>query len=534
MFTELTLSGNIGVADAVAEHSVFGIDKSGTGAMMLSGNNVYRGGTDVRGGTLIAASDTALGTGALTVSSGATLEIAAGNHLTLGGAISFDDGSTLKLHALDAGQAALATTGGWTLGGTQGGTMNLHIGVELKAGVEYKVLSGLSSEAGLAITGQEGYRYTYTTSLRDGTYYITASDYEAGELTWANGSSDAVWSTGEQLWTTEKQPEPGSAQGTVGSASKDTVIFGAEGTKDVTVADAGVVVEAVQVTAGQDYRFEGGSVQANEVKVSEGSSVSHGAVYTVSQKDASADATIGKVEMASDSAAGAGSIRGQEGGEIAGLDNAVIEIAMGGKSLSLQDVMLKDTSSVAGLDGSASLEVSNVTLELGAGNTTAVTESVTLAGSALLETGGAGRLTLGEETKVYSIYSSALSSVFVTGSSLTLDLSTLTADMLVDVEFADYVAIRFGNGVDNAVAFEAAALSIKASYDGKEVAVFYLAADETQRRANGAAMPDTLYIASSLFQSASGGGGVEAVPEPTTATLSLLALSMLAARRRRR
>jgi autotransporter-associated beta strand protein len=52
-----------------------GLLKQGTGALTLSGDNSYRGGTVIAAGTLAAASPTALGAGPLTVASGATLGV---------------------------------------------------------------------------------------------------------------------------------------------------------------------------------------------------------------------------------------------------------------------------------------------------------------------------------------------------------------------------------------------------------------------------------------------------------------------------
>ena len=53
------------------------LTKSGTAALTISTPNTYTGGTIVNGGTLIAASPTALGTGGITVHSGATLQLQA-------------------------------------------------------------------------------------------------------------------------------------------------------------------------------------------------------------------------------------------------------------------------------------------------------------------------------------------------------------------------------------------------------------------------------------------------------------------------
>ena len=86
--SQLTLSGNIGEA---TNAKVFA--KTGTGTIVLSGNNTFTGSTNVIGGTLIAASNNALGTATVTnaVQIGATLgvqgnvTIPAGQSFTLNG-----------------------------------------------------------------------------------------------------------------------------------------------------------------------------------------------------------------------------------------------------------------------------------------------------------------------------------------------------------------------------------------------------------------------------------------------------------------
>ena len=59
---------------------IFSLNKAGPGSVALAGNNSYTGVTNVQAGTLIAASNNALGTaaGGTTVSSGATLALQGG------------------------------------------------------------------------------------------------------------------------------------------------------------------------------------------------------------------------------------------------------------------------------------------------------------------------------------------------------------------------------------------------------------------------------------------------------------------------
>ncbi|BCX49623.1 hypothetical protein HAHE_35310 [Haloferula helveola] len=89
------------------------IDKSGSGVLTLTGTNTYTGFTDVTGGTLLVNGDNSGATGAVTVSTGATL----GGTGTIGGAISIDDGTLApgaSIGTLTA-DAAITDTGSGTL-----------------------------------------------------------------------------------------------------------------------------------------------------------------------------------------------------------------------------------------------------------------------------------------------------------------------------------------------------------------------------------------------------------------------------------
>ncbi len=503
---DVVVSGDIGTG---RQH--FGIARNGTGSgkLILSGNNGYTGGTDVNAGTLVAASDTALGTGALTVASGATLEIAAGKHISLEGNVTFNAGSTLRLNSLDATTATLATTGSMTLGGG----LTLDINGELEAGTRYVVLGGLASGDGISLTGQSGYRYTCSTEVVNGVYYLTTSDYTGGELTW-NGSSGSTWKGGNELWRAE------GTSGNVGSGSKDSVIFSAGHAQNVTVAESGVRVDSMKVEAA-GYSFSGGTVHTNAVTVQEatslagGASLDVGSVYTVSQAEAATNAaTIGKVSMGADSAANTGFIHGTAEGGLASLDNTVIDIAKGA-SLEMKNILLSETSRIT--DDPATVAMENVTVAIGEANATFREVTTLVPGTTLVKTGGDETVSLAGSAQAYSLFCSALDTVNVTGTSLTLDLSGYAASIDGAWDACDYVAISFGQTADSLAHFDATHLSISATFDGLSYTPVYVQLHE-------AAHSSILYVPIP----------VNAVPEPTTATLSLLALSMLVARRRRK
>jgi outer membrane autotransporter protein len=113
--------------------------KVGDGALILSGNNTYSGGTALNTGTLAVGSSTALGTGALTFASGTTLQAAANglslaNAMTLNGTDTVDTQSNaLMLSGTLSGSGGLTKIGGGTLilsgANTYTGATNVNAGI---------------------------------------------------------------------------------------------------------------------------------------------------------------------------------------------------------------------------------------------------------------------------------------------------------------------------------------------------------------------------------------------------------------------
>ncbi|GEM_PF-830424 len=94
------------------------LTKIGTGTFTLSGTNSYTGGTDIDGGTLVAANSNALGTGSVLVNGG-TLSLSGPRTLNIGGNYTQTSAGTLQLGL--GGAVAwdrLAVTGSTVLGGT--------------------------------------------------------------------------------------------------------------------------------------------------------------------------------------------------------------------------------------------------------------------------------------------------------------------------------------------------------------------------------------------------------------------------------
>lgn len=203
------------------------------------------------------------------------------------------------------------------------------------------------------------------------------------------------------------------------------------------------------------------------------------------------------------------SISGVDADNMARIDNAMIDI-MEGSTLSLSNVVLAHTSHIT--DAAATLNVSNVVAEVAVGHN-ATASSMTLAANSSLTSLGdsAEPISLAENANVLHIESSLMDTVSVTGNNLTVKLSGLTADDFVGV---DYLSLSFQTEGKEAVSFDAnMTITALNTANGSTTAAYYSGIDMT-----------TLYFDASVL----------AVPEPTTTTLSLLALTALAARRRRR
>jgi autotransporter-associated beta strand protein len=100
------------------------IIKKNAGTLVVSGYNTFTGGTTVNGGTLLAAHDHALGTGAASVGAGGTLELMEGVSVT--NAVTLAANATLLIDGAEARTAAGTSVVG-TIATPSTGTANLKV-----------------------------------------------------------------------------------------------------------------------------------------------------------------------------------------------------------------------------------------------------------------------------------------------------------------------------------------------------------------------------------------------------------------------
>ncbi len=502
-FAELTISAPI-VGDV---H----INKNGDGTMKLSGNNSFGWGFVLNAGTLIAEGNSSLGVGSVDVASGATLEIARDTYVNINHHLVLNAGSEFVVHSLKVDDAALAANNNW--GSAKNFTLTLASDIELSGGSKYLVLSGIDNGIeGVSVNHEGAGRYTFETSVESNALYLTPTQDANRSLVWDGSETEDDWN---QLFPNKNWNTVDEAATDISFMNQDTVQFtDAAASKKVAVDAAGVQVASMTVS-GSEYSFTGGDGKASEamelqkaISLKDGASLNLGDAYTVTSMTGG-EATLGPVKMTSDSIAGL-----VEGGQST-FDYVTIDIAKG-TSLELKDIVLAQNARIT--DDPATVSMDNVTVQLGAGNFVRKGTDTLSANTALVLAGGSSSFTLASDMTVCTVLSSALDSVNVTGTSLTLDFSGLMASLEDELSSSKFIAISFGE--ESLAHFNAKDLTISATgviINNTEYNQVYVKLSEHTNTT-------TLYIPVAS----------DAVPEPSTATLSLLALSMLMARRRRK
>lgn len=324
--------------------------------------------------------------------------------------------------------------------------------------------------------------------------------YESG-ATIKNNLNLVKQGSGKQVFTGDTSEFDGSVQVDVGEL--------AFGTSSLKTADTTVGSGDATLSYGRDTTYEDGRVT---VISNNGDSASLGAAQF------SYDADADMVTISSHTPA-----EGQEKETITAT-NSLITIAQGA-GLTVDSMIISDSSRISGTPAAATfaarsagsvseLALTDSTVVLGAGNDSVVGDTTPQTLSSLQPMGGNGEaLTLSGTSNVLTITSNALSALAVTGGSdFLVDFSYLLT--ITSLEDVDFIRLDFNN-----VAISTENVSMTGLLTSATGAQFYLTSYFT-----GGDVPS---VGSVYFD-------VRSIPEPTTTTLSVLALAGLMLRRRRK
>lgn len=199
------------------------------------------------------------------------------------------------------------------------------------------------------------------------------------------------------------------------------------------------------------------------------------------------------------------------------IDHAYIDV-LSGSVLNLSYVTVSDTSYIT--DVAATMNVNDVQLDVTVGtNAEALVSSIPSEGLELRQMGGDITSTVSApgDATVLAITSGIMDTVTVTGSTLTINLSNVE-----NWDSYDYLSLQFKNQDKLATTFANTLIVNIVCNEQVLLGPAYYAV--TRSFDASGALVDTIYIRTSD----------DAVPEPTTATLSLLGLAGLMLRRRRK
>ncbi len=170
--TTLTGTATIGVTQSTGELQLnnaiggnFGLGKTGSGTLLLAGNNTFTGGSGVLAGTLALGNAGALGSNAVSVNAGATLDLGGqaigANGLIISGTGVGGNGALINSSSSVASFAGTVNASGpFTVGGTGditlSGSVNGGNQVLTKIGNNTLTLSGTTDNNGLAVTVDSG------------------------------------------------------------------------------------------------------------------------------------------------------------------------------------------------------------------------------------------------------------------------------------------------------------------------------------------------------------------------------------------
>ncbi len=501
--------------------------KAGEGTVILKAANSYAGGTDIKAGTVKASNDSALGSaGTVTIAEGAALEVDAalnlGDRLQSSGSITVNEGKSLTLAE---GSSIYETI-------TNAGTVNLTA-VTLGDGFEEK-------------GGGDGYFDVAGNKLADDTanHYVGTNESYVQVVNNAQGAT----STGTAVW--KEQTISLETDGRIvtgeGSPTYDTfyIVADSENISDIAknpttaieVSAGALVIDAattgIDITVTDEGTITGEHADATQIGIAKEGWAHYtkpvetsGVKFTAAQDDdvliVNNGETTQKYTVADRNMAVAAQTleMTKDDGNVT-VSNAVYVdeiVNTTGKVLTLNNVEevveltnMNITGSTAELSyvygeqqvAEATVSISGV---LKGGEATLLANLTLVGGSTLDVDGGAGKaLTLG----------STLTFDFTDGGLVNLDEDTIAA----------LNALEVGQSLDLIKALQGTPLA----YDGAAAGAQWYG--DLFYRADGLLGDYQVYAQGDAF----GLTKVSNVPEPTTGTLSLLALAALAARRRRK
>ncbi len=579
--TAMTISGTI----AQVNGSVGAIELIGEGSLTLSGDNSFTGGVFIWSGTFIAGSATAAGTGTITLIGGSLN--AGGQAMT--NTVNINNGSASGLSAF-AGTLNVKTTLSLTDGVS--GTINVASGASLTLGGTWDYSSAISNSGSLTFDSSLQLDLTGVSFSEDsGTYSLNlfTSGSTADLTAWLSGDevvtskltgvvtegytfsyNDGVLSytaatTDIVIDPMENRPLASIVEGTI--TFEDSTGIAALGSGFAQGEDSTFIGEGtIQVTAGSRVTLDKASTEFTGTTTVAGDAASAQTVLNVRHADAlgAGDVTIqanaqvvvvGEVTFSNDvDLTGGGSIKvdvltvtgrasgesSMKGGSItnsadgtgsienAVLTNTVVRLAEA-KEGSLTATILTNTEVI--LEDYSEMTMSGVTQGIGStvSNNNATFNMIdhtiqVMTDNHLVNKGVIPGLETGEggthDMLVFSLTSVDVDNVNVEGS-LTLDI-VLTGDDLAafNTQWAKE---------DGLVAFQLAGVALTDldfDYTGVTINVYEGVLNGTSLYA-GTALGTTTYL--------DGGNSYATfyIPEPSTASLSLLALVGLLARRRR-
>lgn len=273
-------SGSTAYAGVIQDGSAggaLGLVKTGASTLSLTGASTYTGGTTISGGTLSANGSSALGTGLVTVGSGATL---AANTLTLGN-LTLAGGANILLTNFDS---TITSTGTVDISGASnllsvGGSVGV-------AGNTYTLLSANSlSASGLSLSGTAVSGLTIAlgdTGTIGRTNFAFTSTLTSLQLSVTGGAFNLTWNGGNANWNaTDANWQKDGTGSNIAFFAGDNITLA---TGDTIAVDAGGITAgslAVTNTSGT-ATLNGGNLSAVSLtKTGAGSLVANNAITTI-------------------------------------------------------------------------------------------------------------------------------------------------------------------------------------------------------------------------------------------------------------